>query len=116
MFLNVFPGSGAVEVRCLELTGDTATADDFDSFEASLDSKLEGHNLILTTPEKWDVVTRRKWAGGPVDRFTRLLQRVKLVMIDEVHLLNDSSRGHTLEAVVTRMKACLLNKVILITT
>jgi ATP-dependent DNA helicase HFM1/MER3 len=29
---------------------------------------------------------------------------IKLLMIDEVHLLNDSSRGHTLEAVVSRMK------------
>lgn len=25
-------------------------------------------------------------------------------MIDEVHLLNDKTRGHTLEAVITRMK------------
>jgi superfamily II helicase len=28
-------------------------------------------------------------------------------MVDEVHILNDASRGHTLEAVVTRMKTTL---------
>lgn len=33
-----------------------------------------------------------------------LVQMVRLFLIDEVHLLNDDSRGATLEAVVSRMK------------
>ena len=76
-------------VRILELTGDSTSADVAD---------IRAYNLILTTPEKWDALTRR-WKDH-----TGLVRMIKLVMIDEVHTLNDSSRGHTLEAVVTRMK------------
>ena len=76
-------------VRVLELTGDSASADVAD---------IRAYNLILTTPEKWDALTRR-WKDH-----TGLVRMIKLVMIDEVHTINDSSRGHTLEAVVTRMK------------
>ena len=54
--------------------------------------------FILTTPEKWDSLTRR-WT----ENFF-LMASVKLLMIDEVHLLGDPSRGSCLEAIVTRMK------------
>ncbi len=50
--------------------------------------------IIVTTPEKWDVVTRR--AGDRT--FTQL---VRLIIIDEVHLLHDD-RGPVLEAVIAR--------------
>ena len=50
-------------------------------------------NLIVTTPEKWDVVTRK---GADA-----LVQAVGLLIIDEVHLLNDD-RGPVLEALVAR--------------
>ena len=33
-----------------------------------------------------------------------LMNALKLVMIDEVHLMNDKDRGHVLEAVVCRLK------------
>lgn len=56
-------------------------------------------HLILSTPEKWDIITR-KWT----DNFF-LLASVKLLLIDEVHLLGDSSRGCCLEATVARMKS-----------
>ena len=50
--------------------------------------------IIVTTPEKWDIVTRKSG-----DRtYTQL---VKLVIIDEVHLLHDS-RGPVLESIVGR--------------
>lgn len=50
--------------------------------------------IIVTTPEKWDVVTRRSG-----DRtFTQL---VRLIIIDEVHLLHDD-RGPVLEAIIAR--------------
>jgi hypothetical protein len=69
---------------------------DGDPSEAFRD--LASAHLILTTPEKWDSLTRR-WT----ENFF-LFGCVKLFMIDEVHLLADSSRGCCLESVVCRMK------------
>jgi antiviral helicase SLH1 len=51
--------------------------------------------IIVTTPEKWDVVTRK----GTGD--TELVQKVRLLIIDEVHMLHDS-RGAVLESLVAR--------------
>jgi hypothetical protein len=69
---------------------------DGDPSEAFRD--LASNHLILTTPEKWDSLTRR-WT----ENFF-LFACVKLFMIDEVHLVADSSRGCCLESVVCRMK------------
>mmetsp|Transcript_11324 Transcript_11324/g.39302 ORF Transcript_11324/g.39302 Transcript_11324/m.39302 type:complete len:1241 (-) Transcript_11324:3157-6879(-) len=50
--------------------------------------------VIVTTPEKWDIVTRK---GG--DRaYTQL---VRLIIIDEIHLLHDD-RGAVLESIIAR--------------
>jgi pre-mRNA-splicing helicase BRR2 len=50
--------------------------------------------VIVTTPEKWDIITRKSG-----DRtYTQL---VRLVIIDEIHLLHDD-RGPVLEAIVAR--------------
>lgn len=49
-------------------------------------------------PEKWDAVTRRS-------SMNRILSRLHLMMIDEVHTLNEAPRGATLEVVVARMKS-----------
>mmetsp|Transcript_62196 Transcript_62196/g.148187 ORF Transcript_62196/g.148187 Transcript_62196/m.148187 type:complete len:2144 (+) Transcript_62196:214-6645(+) len=51
-------------------------------------------NVIVMTPEKYDVITRK----GDARPFTRL---VKLVIIDEIHLLHDS-RGPVLETLIAR--------------
>lgn len=51
--------------------------------------------IIVTTPEKWDVVTRK----GTGD--TELVQKVRLLIIDEVHMLHDD-RGSVLESLVAR--------------
>ena len=51
--------------------------------------------VIVTTPEKWDIVTRQ----GEGRAFTQL---VKLVIIDEIHLLHDE-RGPVLESIVARV-------------
>ena len=51
--------------------------------------------LLVTTPEKWDIVTRQ----GEGRAFTQL---VKLVIIDEIHLLHDD-RGPVLENIVARV-------------
>ena len=56
--------------------------------------QIEQTQIIVTTPEKWDIVTRK--AG---DR--AYVELVKLVIIDEIHLLHDS-RGPVLESVVAR--------------
>ena len=48
----------------------------------------------MTTPEKWDIITRKSGDRAYVDL-------VKLVIIDEVHLLHDS-RGPVLESIIAR--------------
>lgn len=60
--------------------------------------QLTNANIIVTTPERWDSITRR-W-----QEFPHILIELKLVLIDEVHLLNEETRGATLEAIVARMK------------
>lgn len=77
-----------MNLSCVELTGDTSQA------EAH---RIGSATIIVTTPEKWDSITR-KWKDH-----RRLLELVRLVLIDEVHILKDT-RGATLEAVVSRMK------------
>ncbi|KAL4707758.1 hypothetical protein ACJJTC_001704 [Scirpophaga incertulas] len=73
---------------CIEVTGDT-----------NVDlNQLHAYKIIITTPEKWDMLTRR-WRDHRV-----LVEMVKLFLIDEVHILNDEVRGPVLEAVVSRMK------------
>ncbi|KAJ4393931.1 ATP-dependent DNA helicase MER3 [Gnomoniopsis smithogilvyi] len=71
-----------------ELTGDTSRAE----MRAVRMAKI-----IITTPEKWDSITR-SW----VDH-RKLLDMVELFLIDEVHILKEF-RGATLEAIVSRMK------------
>lgn len=68
-----------------ELTGDASMTR----------AQLASTQVIVTTPEKWDVVTRK---NTDASSFTRL---VKLIIIDEIHLLHDD-RGPVLESIVTR--------------
>ncbi len=56
--------------------------------------ELAETQVIVTTPEKWDVITRK---GGDV----AVAQAVKLLIIDEVHLLNDE-RGPVIETLIAR--------------
>jgi pre-mRNA-splicing helicase BRR2 len=51
--------------------------------------------VIVTTPEKWDIVTRQ----GEGRAYTQL---VKLMIIDEIHLLHDE-RGPVLESIIARV-------------
>ena len=73
----------------LELTGDS-DVHDIDQYESA--------HIIITTPEKWDSLTRR-WRDK-----SSLVLDIALILIDEVHLLNTEERGATLEAVISRMK------------
>ncbi|XP_054240257.1 probable ATP-dependent DNA helicase HFM1 [Indicator indicator] len=79
---------GPIGLSCKELTGDTVMDDLFEIHHA---------HIIITTPEKWDSMTRR-WKDNSI------VQLVRLFLIDEVHVIKDESRGATLEVVVSRMK------------
>ena len=79
----------ALDLHCAELTGDT---------EQGQLRSVQSATIVITTPEKWDSMTR-KWKDH-----ARLMQMVKLFLIDEVHILKDP-RGATLEAVISRMKS-----------
>jgi pre-mRNA-splicing helicase BRR2 len=57
---------------------------------------LEESNVVITTPDKWDLMSRR-W------KTRKSVQEVRLFVVDELHLL-DSDIGPTLEAVVSRMR------------
>lgn len=56
------------------------------------DTYLANYDIIITTSEKFDSLLRHHapW-----------LSRVKILTIDEIHLLNDVSRGPTLEILIT---------------
>ncbi|KAJ1995334.1 Pre-mRNA splicing [Coemansia sp. RSA 1358] len=72
-------------LKVAELTGDS---------QLTKQQITETH-LIVTTPEKWDVITRKGGEGS----YTSL---VRLVIIDEIHLLHDD-RGPVLESLVCRL-------------
>ena len=67
-----------------ELTGDTQLTK----------AELASTQMIVTTPEKWDVITRKT---GDMN----IASIVSLLIIDEVHLLNDD-RGSVIEVLVSR--------------
>ncbi|CAH8309244.1 unnamed protein product [Eruca vesicaria subsp. sativa] len=77
-------------ISCLELTGDNETYSSKNIHDA---------DIILTTPEKFDAVSRYRVTSGGLGFFGD----IALVLIDEVHLLNDP-RGAALEAIVSRIK------------
>ncbi|CAG8840072.1 35993_t:CDS:1, partial [Racocetra persica] len=56
---------------------------------------IEKADIIITTPEKWDGISR-SW------QHRNYVQAVSLVIIDEIHLLG-GDRGPILEAIVSRM-------------
>jgi activating signal cointegrator complex subunit 3 len=71
-------------VRVAELTGDMQLTR----------AEIAATQMIVTTPEKWDVITRK----SADDSLTSL---VRLLIIDEVHLLHEE-RGSVLEVLVAR--------------
>ena len=72
-------------VKVRELTGDMQLTK----------REIADTQVIVTTPEKWDVVTRKSTGD------TELVQKVQLLIIDEVHLLHDE-RGAVIESLVAR--------------
>lgn len=82
----------AVSLNVALVTGDS------DPTEMSDLIDLSDYHIAVTTPEKWDSMTR-KWRDHH-----EIANAVRLIMIDEVHLVGDTSRGPTLEAIISRIK------------
>jgi activating signal cointegrator complex subunit 3 len=83
--------------RVLELSGDTHHDQ----------STLEKADILICTPEKWDLVSRG-WRGAAdaessAGKGKAFVKRVKLLVLDEVHLLGEE-RGAVLEAIVSRTR------------
>ncbi|GAN10881.1 DEAD/DEAH box DNA helicase [Mucor ambiguus] len=76
-----------------EFTGDT---------QKSSILAIRKTTIIVTTPEKWDSMTRR-W-----NDHKQLMKLINLFLIDEVHILNEK-RGACLEACVSRMQTMDVN-------
>jgi antiviral helicase SLH1 len=68
-----------------ELTGDMQLTRD----------EIQKTQVIVTTPEKWDVVTRKSTGD------TELAQKVRLLIVDEVHILHEE-RGAVIESIIAR--------------
>ena len=66
-------------------------------------SYLANYDLLILTTEKLDSLLRHKisWIG-----------EIKTVVIDEIHLLNDPSRGPTLEIIITLLKQLIKPQII----
>ena len=71
-------------IRVSELTGDRQLTK----------QQIAETQIIVTTPEKWDVITRKATDTS----YTNL---VRLIIIDEIHLLHDD-RGPVLESIISR--------------
>ncbi|XP_059613814.1 probable ATP-dependent DNA helicase HFM1 isoform X2 [Phlebotomus argentipes] len=78
-----------LSMRCCEVTGETNVTNL---------KELAEYNIVVTTAEKWDSLSRR-WR-----EYINFLTSVKLVMIDEIHLLNEARRGAALEATICRIQ------------
>ena len=62
--------------------------------------EADAAHILVVTPEKWDVVTRKQ-GGGSGDAMGSLASRCRLLIVDEIHLLAEE-RGAVLECVVAR--------------
>ena len=79
---------GGLPLHAREYTGDmqlTAT-------------EIRSSQVIVTTPEKFDVITRNSLTRGKKN----WINKIKLLIIDEVHLLHEE-RGSVLESLLARL-------------
>ncbi|CAI1964349.1 hypothetical protein SEUBUCD650_0E02620 [Saccharomyces eubayanus] len=71
-------------IKVAELTGDSRLSK----------KQIEETQILVSTPEKWDITTRKS-------NNSALVELVRLLIIDEIHLLHDG-RGPVLESIVAR--------------
>lgn len=93
-------GGPPMHWKVLELSGDTHH-----------DRRaIEKADILVCTPEKWDLISRG-WRGNSDDQSSSkdtdnkrsFVKRVRLLVIDEIHLLGEE-RGAVLEAIVSRTR------------
>ncbi|KAA0148202.1 hypothetical protein FNF29_06861 [Cafeteria roenbergensis] len=87
---------GPLGIRVEALAGDGLSPGGLGGGDAAT-SSLMAADVICSTPEKWDALSRR-WRDN-----VGLTGGVSLVILDEVHHVG-TSRGAALEAIVARMK------------
>lgn len=73
------------------MTGDSADFNDL--------ADLSEFNIIVATAEKFYALLKL-WRENEQIAFA-----IKLLLIDEVHILNEENRGATLEALISRVKS-----------
>ena len=66
-----------------------------------LHRQLAAYNIVFTTPEKLEILSRRWSARYGDDSF---VDRLRLLMIDEIHLLNEP-RGANIETIISRLRS-----------
>lgn len=90
-------GSAPLRWKILELSGDTHHDQ----------GVVESADVLVCTPEKWDLISRgwRSYvkAEASENAGKAFVKRVKLLVLDEVHLLGEE-RGAVLEAIVSRTR------------
>ncbi|KJH43141.1 Sec63 domain protein [Dictyocaulus viviparus] len=108
--LQNYPGKKCVYIAPIKALVRERVDDWKEKFEKKLDLKvveisgdytpdtstLNAAAIMITTPEKWDGITR-SW------QTRHYVREVHLIVIDEIHLLG-TDRGAVLEAIITRLK------------
>ncbi|VDP52059.1 unnamed protein product [Heligmosomoides polygyrus] len=108
--LQAYPGKKCVYIAPLKALVRERVSDWREKFEKKMGYKvvevsgdytpdvstLNASHVMITTPEKWDGITR-SWATR------EYVRQVSLIIIDEIHLLG-VDRGAVLEAIITRLK------------
>ncbi|CAH0518314.1 unnamed protein product [Peronospora belbahrii] len=84
-----FENNAHLRKRVVEVTGDTLVNVEF---------ILNKADIVVTTPEKWDLLTRSSTVGRA------LMTQMALVVVDEVHLVGEAPRGAVLEVLISRLR------------
>ncbi|MEM1856150.1 MAG: DEAD/DEAH box helicase, partial [Candidatus Methanomethylicaceae archaeon] len=81
------------EFKSLEKIGIKVTfsTSDYDK----VDPSLENYDIIIATNEKADSIIRHK---------PNWINKISLIVVDEIHLLGEPSRGPTLEVLLTSLR------------
>ncbi|KJP85559.1 hypothetical protein AK88_04825 [Plasmodium fragile] len=91
--------SFSLRLKCLNIKVSELTGD------VNLSSKeIDESQVIVMTPEKFEVISR-KWNEKI------LLQKIKLIIFDEIHLLNEA-RGNVLESIISRINRYVDNTLV----
>ena len=88
----------AAKLRPLGVRVAAFTGDDGDGDAEGPAARLRDADIIVSTPEKLDALSRRG-----LDHGGTAITEVALLLVDEVHTLSESGRGACLEAVVSRL-------------